>query len=135
MLELKRSNANWVKPTDAPPADPLPSELASVASDTTFLPSNDRQGESPYDSLGSTLFQPYIAGFDSDYTWWDVVRDSWTEQGKGKLLWHSGFPKEWFFLADDGNLFVSDYSDHHSHVDDEKCFSTVCWGTAVFDPD
>ena len=135
MLEAKRSSSNWVKPSDAPPSDPLPPELANVAPSNIWAPSNKRKNETPYDRLGNLLFQPYIAAYDPSYTWWDVCRDSWTEEAKGRLLWHSGFPKEWFFLADDGNFFVSDYSDHHSHVDDEKCFSTVCWGTAVFDPD
>jgi len=47
-----------------------------------------------------------------------------------------GFTRVGRFLADNQDpLFVSDYDDHHSHIDDEKCFATVRWGVVVFDPD
>ena len=126
---------NWPTPSDAPPADPLPPELANVAPSNVWAPKNSLQDQSPYDTLGNWLYQPYAAAHDPSYTWWDVVKDSWSDEGAGGLIWSNGFQRENFFLSDDGTLFVSDYDDHHSHVDDEHCFSSVCWGVVVFDPD
>jgi len=134
-LEAVRNNGNWPKPSDAPPADPLPPELANVAPSNIWAPKNSLKNQSPYNSLGHLLFQPYVAAYDPSYTWWDVAKDSWVDRAAGGLIWWNGFAKEWFFLADSGTLNVSDYDDHHSHIDDEKCFSSVWWGAAVFDPD
>lgn len=134
-LEMKRSDDRWVKPDDTPPAEPLPPELAEVAPSNIWAGNNKLKDTPPYDKLGDKLFQPYIAAYDESYTWWDVVRDSWSDEGAGSLTWSNGFQRENFFLSDDGTLYVSDYDDHHSHVDDHYCFSSVIWGVAVFDPD
>jgi hypothetical protein len=123
-------------PDDAPPADPLPQELADVAPmDKNWFPTNEQKNQSPWDSLGDRLHQPPIAADDPSYTWPDVAKDSWTDEGAGSLIWWNGFAKDAYFLSDGSPLHVSDYDDHHSHVNDEKCFSSVIWGVAVFDPD
>jgi len=133
---LEERRGSWPTPSDAPPADALPPELANVAPSTTYLPGNRLSGQSPYSSLDDPLKRPYIAAYDPDYTWWDVCRDSWSDEGAGSLTSTDGFARVGKFLADNQDpLLVSDYADHHSHIDDEKAFATVRWGVVVFDPD
>ena len=135
LLEEKRNNDNWIKPDDPPPAEPLPPELAEVAPSKVWAGKNRLKDTPPYDKLGDRLFQPYIAAYDESYTWWDVVRDSWSDEGAGQLSFDNGFKRGWYFLSPEGPLYVSDYEGHHSHVDDHHCISSVIWGVAVFDPD
>ena len=135
LLEIFR-NRDIPIPADAPPEEPLPPELASVAPmDKNWFPKNKYKDREPYDQLGDRLRQPFIAVDDPSYTWLDVAENSWTDEGAGSLIWWNGFAKDEFFLSDSKPLKVSDYEAHHSHVDDHHCFSSVVWGVAVFDPD
>jgi hypothetical protein len=131
ILETFRGTATPV-PSDAPPADPLPPELASVAPSNNWIPVRLDGNRNP---LPGRLHRPNISEEIPSYTWLDVVKDSWSDEGAGSFIWWNGFANDGYFLSDPSPLFVSDYADHHSHVDDVKCFSTVCWGVAVFDPD
>ena len=138
-LEYCRQISSLPLPEDAPPEDPLPAELADVAPSNVWHPDNELSDTPPWDNIpdceDGTLRRPYAAGHEPTYHWLDIVNDSWTDEGAGRLIWYNGFPKDVFFLSDDKPLKVSDYSDHHSHVDDHHCFSSVIWGVAVFDPD
>ena len=138
ILEIFRSRGIPI-PDDAPPAEPLPAELEAVAPmNKNYFPKNPYYPDTgPWNALGERLFRPLIAAEDGyeGYTYLDAVKDSWTDEGAGSLIWWNGFAKDEFFLSDDKPLYVSDYDDHHSHMDDHQCFSTVVWGVAVFDLD
>lgn len=139
MLEYYRGLSQLPAPDDAPPADPLPPELAAVQPKAIWHPDSKLKNKAPWNSIsanyGGVCRRPYAAGDDPSYTWFDVMKDSWVEGASGGLNWWNGFAKSAHPFSDSKPLYVSDYEDHHSHIDDHKCYSTVIWGVAAFYPD
>ncbi|NBB74788.1 MAG: hypothetical protein GVY35_14070 [Bacteroidetes bacterium] len=130
-LEEHRDD-NRVWPNGRPASkQALPPELASVAGKPKINPNPHTTW--PYNEY-TNMYVPWLY-YDAGWDWGKHMEETWVKATSSGLVWWTGFSRDAFFLSDSGTFNVGDYSDHYSHVDDNKCFACPVNGVAVFDPD